>query len=225
MAHQTFWKPEKIVKEKKTYNSLRSNKPKAAKKEVPEWKKDILAHHKPGQSSKDRCDFDKDVVAELIAEQGEKCPCCKVAASNTTHHVWPRGRKGRGVKTNGLRVCWPCHDKIQTTDELLQYWISVYREKYGDHFWFDEKDWEEFNHKQNALQQKEREKQERQNQIKPVVDLLSTAAGRSLKAKELHLLQSFQDKDMAVFATLMADVFGRPLEEPRVFSYGERFED
>ncbi|MEK4451600.1 HNH endonuclease [Paenibacillus sp. FSL L8-0506] len=222
--HKTFWKPKKKVKEKPPYSSLRSNKTKT-KKEVPEHKKALLAHHKPGQSSKDRCDFTKEVIDELIAEQGEVCPCCKTASSNTTHHVWPRGRKGRGVKTNGLRVCWPCHDKIQTTDELLQYWISVYREKYGDYFWFDEKDWEEFHHKQNIQQQKEREKQERENQIKPVVDLLSSAAGRSLKAKELRLLQSFEDKDMAVFATLMADVFGRPLEEPKVYNYGERFED
>lgn len=43
--------------------------------------------------------------------------------------------------------------------------------------------------------------------------------------KEVRLLQSFEDKEMAVFATLMADVFGRPLEEPKVYSYGERFED
>lgn len=125
--HKTFWKPEKQVKEKKAYNSLSQRKSKA-KKEVPEWKKGLLAHHQPGQSSKDRCDFDKDVLAEIIAEQDEACPCCKVAPANTTHHVWPRGRKGRGVKTNALRVCWPCHDKIQTNDELLQYWISVYRE-------------------------------------------------------------------------------------------------
>ncbi|MEC0170842.1 HNH endonuclease [Paenibacillus graminis] len=191
--HKTFWKPEKTVKEKKTYNSLRSNKPKA-KKEIPEWKKDLLAHHKSGQSSKDRCDFSN--VAELIAEQGEVCPCCKSAASNTTHHVWPRDRKGRGVKTNGLRVCWPCHDKIQITDELLQYWISVYREKYGDHFWFDEKDWDEFNHKLAVQQQKEQEKRQRENHIQPVVNLLAAVAGRSLKAKEVRLLQSFEDKDM-----------------------------
>ncbi|MEK5416319.1 HNH endonuclease [Paenibacillus sp. FSL L8-0708] len=222
--HKTFWKPEKQVKEKKAYNSLSQRKSKA-KKEVPEWKKGLLAHHQPGQSSKDRCDFDKDVLAEIIAEQDEACPCCKVAPANTTHHVWPRGRKGRGVKTNALRVCWPCHDKIQTNDELLQYWISVYREKYGDYFWFDEQDWEEHNRKVAIQQEKERQREEKQNQIKPVVDLLSSAAGRSLKAKELHLLQSLEVKDMAVFATLMADVFGRPLEEPRVYSYGERFED
>lgn len=223
--HQTFWKPVKETKEKKTYNSLQKQSKTKDKKEVPEWKKDLLAHHKPGQSSKDRCDFTDEVIAELIAEQGEICPCCKTAASNTTHHVWPRGRKGRGVKTNGLRVCWPCHDKIQTTDELLQYWISVYREKYGDHFYFDEKDWEEFNHKQNAQQQKEREKQERQNQIKPVVDLLSAAAGRNLKATEIRLLQSFEDKDMAIFASMMADALGRAAEPAPVYSYGERFED
>ncbi|OZQ66097.1 HNH endonuclease [Paenibacillus sp. VTT E-133280] len=224
MEHQTFWKPEKQVKEKKSYSSLHQQKTKA-KKEVPEWKKGILAHHQKGQSSKDRCEFDTDVLAEVIAEQGEICPCCKIAQSTTTHHVWPRGRKGRGVKSNALRVCWPCHDKIQTTDELLQYWISVYREKYGDHFWFDEKDWEEFNHKQNVLQQKEREKQDRQNQIKPVVDLLTAAAGRSLKANEIRLLQSFEDKDMQIFTTMMADALGAIQEPTPVYSYGERFED
>ncbi|QUL57540.1 HNH endonuclease [Paenibacillus tritici] len=222
--HKTFWKPEKQVKEKKTYNSLGSKKPKA-KKEVPEWKKDLLAHHKPGQSSKDRCDFDKDVLAEVIAEQGELCPCCKIAPSTTTHHVWPRGRKGRGVKSNALRVCWPCHDKIQTTDELLQFWISIYREKYGDYFYFDEQDWDEHNRKLAIQSNKEREKQERQNQIKPVIDLLSAAAGRSLKAKELRLLQSFEDKDMAIFASMMADALGRAAEPAPVYSYGERFED
>ncbi|MEK4058742.1 MULTISPECIES: HNH endonuclease signature motif containing protein [Paenibacillus] len=222
--HKTFWKPEKQIKEKKTYGSLGSNKPKT-KKEVPEWKKGLLAHHQKGQSSKDRGEFNDDVLAEIIAESSGTCPICKCAPSDTTHHVMPKGRKGRGVKTNGLRLCWPCHDAIQTNEEALQYWISVFRDKYGDHFWFDEKDWDEYNHKLAVQQQKEQEKQQRENQIQPVVDLLSAAAGRNLKGKEVCLLQLFEDKDMAVFATLMADVFGRPLEEPKVYSYGERFED
>lgn len=224
MAHQTFWKPEKQVKEKKSYCSLHQQKTKA-KKEVPEWKKDILAHHQKGKSSKDRGEFNDDVLAEIIAESNGICPICKSANSDTTHHVMPRGRKGRGVKTNGLRLCWPCHDAVQTNEEALQYWISVFRDKYGDHFWFDEKDWEEFNHKKNIQQQKEREKQERQNQIKPVVDLLTAAAGRNLKSNELRLLQSFEDRDMAVFASMMADALGRPVEPTPVYSYGGRFED
>ncbi|AWV35187.1 HNH endonuclease [Paenibacillus odorifer] len=223
MAHQTFWKPEKQVKEKKSYNSLHQQKTKATK-EVPEWKKGILAHHQKGKSSKDRGEFNDDVLAEIIAESSGICPICKSAHSDTTHHVMPRGRKGRGVKTNGLRLCWLCHDAVQTNEEALQYWISVFRDKYGDHFWFDEKDWEEFNHKQNIQQQKDREKQERQNKIKPVVDLLTAAAGRSLKAKEIHLLQSFQDKDMETFASMMADALGA-IQEPVVYGYGERFED
>ncbi|OME55150.1 HNH endonuclease [Paenibacillus odorifer] len=223
MAHQTFWKPEKQVKEKKTYSSLHHQKTKA-KKEIPEWKKGILAHHQKGKSSKDRGEFNDDVLAEIIAESSGICPICKSANSDTTHHVMPRGRKGRGVKTNGLRLCWPCHDAVQTNEEALQYWISVFRDKYGDRFWFDEKDWEEFNHKQNIQQQKDREKQERQNKIKPVVDLLTAAAGRNLKAKEIHLLQSFQDKDMETFATMMADALGA-IQEPVVYGYGERFED
>ncbi|OME16443.1 HNH endonuclease, partial [Paenibacillus odorifer] len=222
MAHQTFWKPEKQVKEKKSYSSLHQQKTKA-KKEVPEWKKGILAHHQKGKSSKDRGEFNDDVLAEIIAESSGICPICKSANSDTTHHVMPRGRKGRGVKTNGLRLCWPCHDAVQTNEEALQYWISVFRDKYGDRFWFDEKDWEEFNHKQNIQQQKDREKQERQNKIKPVVDLLTAAAGRNLKAKEIHLLQSFQDKDMETFATMMADALGA-IQEPVVYGYGERFE-
>ncbi|MEK3735675.1 HNH endonuclease signature motif containing protein [Paenibacillus sp. FSL H7-0941] len=223
MAHQTFWKPEKQVKEKKSYSSLHQQKTKA-KKEVPEWKKGILAHHQKGKSSKDRGEFNDDILAEIIAESSGICPICKSSNSDTTHHVMPRGRKGRGVKTNGLRLCWPCHDAVQTNEEALQYWISVFRDKYGDRFWFDEKDWEEFNHKQNIQQQKDREKQERQNKIKPVVDLLTAAAGRNLKAKEIHLLQSFQDKDMETFATMMADALGA-IQEPVVYGYGERFED
>ncbi len=223
MAHQTFFKPEKKVKEPKTYSSI--GKTKKEKKEVPDWKKGILSHHQKGQSSKDRGEFNDDVLAEIIAESDGICPACKCAPSLTTHHVMPKGRKGRGVKTNGLRMCWPCHDITQTNEELLQYWISVFRDKYGDHFWFDEKDWEEFNFKQAAQREIEKEKAERKQQIQPIMDLLTIAAGRNLKAKEVRLLESFEVNDMAVFATMIADALGRPLEEPKVYSYGERFED
>ncbi|MDR0269613.1 HNH endonuclease signature motif containing protein [Paenibacillus sp.] len=203
--HQTFWKPEKNVKEKKVYNSLQYRKPKQ-KKELPEWKKDILSHHTHRSSTKDRGEFPKEAIAELIEESNGICQHCKDAEATTTHHVMPRGRKGRGVKTNGLRLCWPCHDKIQTDEELLQYWISVYREKYGDYFWFDEQDWEEYNRKQDAVKASEAERAERMEKIQPVVDLLSSGAGRALKTKELRLLECFDDKEMSVFTNLMKDV-------------------
>lgn len=226
MAHQTFWKPEKQVKEKKVYNSLQQRKPKA-RKEVPEWKKVILSHHSSRPGSRERGEFPREVIAELIKESGGICQHCKSAEATTTHHVMPRGRKGRGVKSNGLRLCWPCHDMIQTDEELLQYWISVYREKYGDHFWFDDQDWEEFNWKQAAITAVEAERKERLNQIKPVVELITTAAGRSLKAKELRQLEGFDEREMAVFASMLSDVVVAASQSSikPSYAYGERFED
>lgn len=225
MPHQTFWKPEKQVKEKNNYNSLHHRKPKI-RKEVPEWKKDILSHHSSRPNTKERGEFPREVIAELIEESGSICQHCKASEATTTHHVMPRGRKGRGVKTNGLRLCWTCHDTIQIDEELLQYWISVYRDKYGEHFWYDEQDWEEFNHKQAAVKAEEEEKKERLNQIKPVIELITMAAGRSLKAKELRLLEGFDEKEMTVFSSMISDVLtaGQSSIKPS-YAYGERFED
>ncbi|MNW44655.1 hypothetical protein D3C74_218930 [compost metagenome] len=223
MSHQTFWKPEKKVKQKKDYNSLQQRKPKA-QREVPEWKKNILSHHSSRPSTRERGEFPRAVIADLIAESGGVCQHCKAAEATTTHHVYPRGRKGRGVKTNGLRLCWTCHDTIQTDEELLQYWISVYRDKYGERFWFDEQDWEEYNRKQEAARVAEAEKQEHLNQIKPVAELISSATGRSLKAKELRLIEGFDDKEMAVFASMISDLVTSNSIKPS-YAYGERFED
>lgn len=224
MSHQTFWKPEKQVKEKKTYNSLQQRKHKE-RKEVPEWKKDILSHHSSKPNTKQRGEFPRNVISELIEESGDICQHCKAAEATTTHHVYPRGRKGRGVKSNGLRLCWPCHDMIQTNEELLQHWISVYRDKYGDRFWFDEQDWEEFSQKEAAIKTSENEKKERLNQIKPVIELISTAAGRTLKAKELRLLEGFDEREMAVFASMLSDVVAVQVADKQSCAYGDRFED
>ncbi|WP_052087715.1 HNH endonuclease [Paenibacillus wynnii] len=202
MTHQTFWKPEKQEKPKKT-SSLGQHK--KEKKVVSEWKRDLFAGHTPGKSSADRAEFPRKIVAELIAEAGEVCQHCRSAPDTTTHHVWPRGRKGRGVKTNGLRLCGLCHDLIQTTDELLQYWIGVFRDRYGEYFWYDELDWEEHNRKMAAQEQSERELEVRRQQIEPVADLITTAAGRPLRVKELQLLQSLEPKALQVFTGMITD--------------------
>ncbi|KKD53927.1 MULTISPECIES: HNH endonuclease [Paenibacillus] len=218
MSHQTFWKPEKKQKQKKTYNSLGQRK--KDKKIVPEWKKDILSHHQSRPNTKERGEFSKDVIAELIADSNGICECCKTAEATTTHHVYPRGRKGRGVKTNGLRLCWPCHDRIQTNEELLQFWISAFRDKYGDHFWFDEQDWEEYNRKQAASKRVEAEKREHLESIKPVMELLTTAAGRSLKVKEVHLLEAMDEKQISVFENMINDILGASAKQQVPFGYG-----
>lgn len=221
MAHQTFWKPEKKAKEKKASSFGRSKKD---KKPVPEWKKDILAHHQSRPGSKERGDFPKDVIAELIEESRGICECCKIVEATTTHHVYPRGRKGRGVKTNGLRLCWPCHDRIQTNEELLQFWISAFRDKYGEYFWFDEQDWDEYNRKQEVQKKADQEKQNRQQSLNPVKELISSAAGRSLKAKEVRLIEMMDDKQISIFETLINDIVRVDEKHQVPFGYGH-FDD
>lgn len=205
MSHQTFWKPEKQVKEKKSYNSLQRGKTKQ-KVKAPEWKKDILSHHKSNPSRADRAEFPTVVATELIKEADGKCQCGCGRPDQSTHHVMPRGRGGRGVKTNGLRLNNFCHDRIQTNEEELQYWINVYQKKYGDYFWFDEKDWEEYHRKDVLQQQAEQEKQRRMESIKPVVDLVSTATGREATIGELRLIEGMNTKELDVFITMMNDV-------------------
>ncbi|WFA86478.1 hypothetical protein [Paenibacillus amylolyticus] len=128
--------------------------------------------------------------------------------------------KGRGVKTNGLRLCWPCHDRIQTNEELLQFWISAFRDKCGDRFWFDEQDWDEYNRKQEAQQKVDQEKQNRQQSLNPVKELISSAAGRSLKAKEVRLIEMMDDKQIAIFEALINDIVRVEENHQVPFGYG-----
>lgn len=203
MEHQTFWKPEKTVKEKSVW------KPgKKEKKELPEWKRNILSHHVPKPSAKDRGDFPRKVIEELILEAAGKCRSCLINKDHTTHHVMPRapGRGGRGVKTNGLRLCWSCHDRIQTNEAELQHWIDVYRKKYGEYFWFDEQDWQEHASKQASLRKMELLQLRRVEHIEKISDLISSAAGRPLASREEHLIESMDAKQAAVFYKLIRDV-------------------
>jgi hypothetical protein len=220
-----FPKPEKKVKIRNTYNSLqqRSSKP---KKEIAPWRKDILSSHQSNPSRADRAEFSRKVVEELILETGGLCQCGCGRPASSTHHVMPRGRNGRGVKKNAMRTNDICHIRIQTNEEELQYWISEWERKFGANFWFDEQDWEEFNRKQAAADKIKQGKQIRAEQLDPIVELLTVATGRTLKAKELRLLDKLGVSDMAIFARLMADVVGAGLvttTKPE-FGYGQ-FDD
>jgi len=220
-----FPKPTKQPKEKKQYSSLqqRKNKP---KKEIAPWRQGILSHHQSKPSRADRADFPRKVVEDLIIETNGLCQCCGKLQAETTHHVMPRGRGGRGVRTNAMRLNWICHDRIQTNEEELQYWISDWERKHGPNFWFDDQDWEDYNRKQAAIQERELEKRQRTENIEPIVNLLSVVTGRSLKAKEIRLLERMNDNDMTIFAKLMYDVVGAGIavENKPTFGYGN-FDD
>jgi len=88
-----------------------------------------------------RNNFSKKVRQEVYEENNGLCQQCG-GRGTEIHHVMPRGRQGRGVKTNALLVCAPCHREIHQQPDLLQEWIKHYRSMYGDDFYMDEWDGE-----------------------------------------------------------------------------------
>ncbi len=113
---------------------------KKPKKQVAEWRKHILDHHQKTPSRAKRAEFPHSVVEELKNESDGLCQVCFVSRGTQTHHIMPRSRSGRGVKENGLRVCNYCHKMIHEKTSVLNKYIELQREKYGDYFWYDELD-------------------------------------------------------------------------------------
>jgi hypothetical protein len=198
-------KPMREPKEKNSYNSLQQRKSKP-KKEIQEWRRNILSHHESKPSRADRAEFSKEVVAELIKEVDGKCQCGCGRPDTETHHVMTRTRDGRGVKSNGMRVNGICNQRFHDNEEELQHWIEVYRKKYGDNFWFDEQDWEQYNRKQAATREVEDAHRQRMDALEPVMSLLSTAAGRKLKTAEIRLLDGLDTRETTTLVKLMQDV-------------------
>lgn len=212
-----FPKPEKKQKERR---GLQQGK--RPKKETAPWRQNILAHHQDRPSSSDRGEFLPKVVKKLIEEAGGICQVCRTAPDSETHHVQPVGRRsspGRGVKNNGLRVCRPCHDRIQTHEDELQHWIEVYRQRYGERFWYDEQDWEEYNRKQAELQAEEEAQRQRKEQLEPIISLLNESLGRRLRAREQRFIDGLNEQQRAMFAGLLRDMMGTYVPDP-TFGYG-----
>ncbi|EJW14253.1 HNH endonuclease [Paenibacillus alvei] len=192
---------------------------KKKKKEIQPWRKQILAHHQHTPTRADRAEFPHDVVKELIEEADGICQCGCGRPDDDTHHVMPRGRGGRGVKTNGMRVNRFCHTRIQDNEEELQKWILIYRTRHGNHFWFDEQDWEEHNRRQAELKKAEIEERLKMKRVEPIMELLSTAAGRRLKAQEKRFIESLSEKNAITFGELMKDIVSASTQE-KPFGYG-----
>ncbi|MCY9593751.1 HNH endonuclease [Paenibacillus chitinolyticus] len=196
---------------------------KKKRKEVAPWRQGITAHHNRRPSKADRAEFPTTVIKELIQEADGRCQCCGLLPDTTTHHVMPRGRGGRGVKTNGMRLNGVCHDRIQTNEEELQYWISEWTRRYGPYFWYDAQDFEELE-KRKA---KEFQMHEQAERLQPVMELLSNATGRKLKPSERRLVHEIGAKPdrLMVFQQLLQDTVGPGITNmDKQFGYG-RFDD
>lgn len=91
----------------------------------------------PKQSK--RNEFSKKVRKEIFERDNGQCQMC-LGKGEEIHHVMLRARKGRGVFTNGLTLCHNCHRRVHSDNELIDYWIDVFTDRYGYGFWMDEYD-------------------------------------------------------------------------------------
>ncbi|MEK5065914.1 HNH endonuclease [Cytobacillus sp. FSL R5-0596] len=88
----------------------------------------------------DRNKFTKHVRDQIKDHFEDTCQMCGGRGCHI-HHVQPKGSgKGRGVFTNGLLLCNPCHKKVHADDRWLRYWKEVFKEKHGPDYYKDEED-------------------------------------------------------------------------------------
>ncbi len=175
------------------------------KREIPEHKRAILAHHQRRPDRADRSEFPRSVVAELIEETDNLCQTGCGRQADQTHHVMPRGRGGRGVKTNGMRICWICHERVQTDEAELQHWIDDWRRRHGDGFWLDDQDREDMAIKEAAAARRDMEQERRREGLR----LIAKEISRDLRPEEAAILRHFSADDLTTLLWLVRDAAGR----------------
>lgn len=81
--------------------------------------------------------FDKLTRMKIIERDGGLCQECGNVGYQI-HHVQPKSSgKGRGVFTNGILVCQPCHTRLHQDRERMRYWQDVFKERYGEDYYKD----------------------------------------------------------------------------------------
>lgn len=93
-------------------------------------------HKRRVPKQRQRNAFSSKVRKQIMQDSDGACRSCGRRATQI-HHVMPRGRGGRGVYSNGMAVCNDCHTKIHRNNDVLEYWIEVFRKKHGDNFYKD----------------------------------------------------------------------------------------
>lgn len=86
-----------------------------------------------------RNNFTKETRKAIYERDYGMCQQCG-GLGTEIHHVRFRSQSGRGVFTNGLTLCTPCHRKVHEDAELAEYWMNVFTDRYGPVFWKDEYD-------------------------------------------------------------------------------------
>lgn len=88
-----------------------------------------------------RNSFPSYVRKKIYERDGGRCQQCG-GIGTEIHHVVFRSQGGRGVETNGLTLCTPCHRRVHDNAALADYWIDVFADRYGPNFYKDKYDLE-----------------------------------------------------------------------------------
>lgn len=96
-------------------------------------------HNRGKRKRKNRSEFPDRVRKQIIDDQDGQCQICGRPTTHI-HHVWPRGRGGRGVYTNGLLACHNCHNPLIHNGPFLDYYINLFTTKFGPDFYKDDDD-------------------------------------------------------------------------------------
>jgi len=96
-------------------------------------------HNRRVPKQEQRNKFSKSIRHKVYERENGSCQNCGGRGSEV-HHVVPRSRGGRGVISNALLLCDNCHRLIHKENELMDFWISNYTDRYGVNFWHDEYD-------------------------------------------------------------------------------------
>lgn len=86
-----------------------------------------------------RNSFSKTTRQKIYERDDGKCQMCG-GVGTEIHHVVFRSQGGRGVFTNGLTLCQPCHRKVHDDADLANYWVDVFADRYGSNFYKDKYD-------------------------------------------------------------------------------------
>ena len=111
------------------------------------------------------------VVRKRIRERsGGYCELCKrkgiLVEAREMHHVFFRSQGCRGMFTNGIDLCVPCHRQIEVWKRLDKKVKQEFSDKYGIYYHMDQKDIERYFTKNKQIDQGALEKWELYNQEK-----------------------------------------------------------
>ena len=115
-------------------------RPKAKKHKPPGRKKNLQQRMNVVPMMKTRKKFTEEAVEKAVEKFSGLCGNCQSAIPVDPHHIRAKSDMGKGVFTNCLPVCRPCHTEIERNAELRQSWKEWAKREYSVYYWADKYD-------------------------------------------------------------------------------------